>query len=86
MSRRSVTRFAVALLCGRVVGMTLNTAVVPAEFTDDGVTDATPAVFATSFCIVVSSDWLSDLDCFGSFTTTASSPFTPTPKPVEIRS
>ena len=74
------------MACGRVVGITLNTAVVPAWLTVAGVTDATPEVAATSLVIVVSSDWLSEADCFGSFTTTASGPLAPGPKPCEIRS
>ena len=69
-----------------MVGTTLKTAVVPAWFTVAGLTDATPAVAATSWVIVVSSDWLSEDDCCGSFTTTASGPLAPGPKPSEIRS
>jgi hypothetical protein len=72
--------------CGRVVGMTLNTAVVPDELTDAGVTDATPAVLAMSDCMVDSSELLAELDWFGSLTTTVSGPFTPTPNPSVIRS
>ena len=59
----------------------MNTAVVPSEFTAAGVTDATPAVLEMSDCMVLSSEVLSELDCFGSLTTTVSGPFTPTPKP-----
>jgi len=72
--------------CGRVVGMTLNTAVVPAELTEAGVTDATPGVLVMLDCIPESSELFAELDCFGSLTTTVSGPFTPTPKPWEIRS
>ena len=72
--------------CGRVPGITLNTAVVPSEFTWAGVTDATSEVAVTFCCIVLSSDWLSDEDCFGSLTTTASGPLTPTPNPWDSRS
>ena len=61
--------------------MTLNTAVVPAELTDAGVTDATPAVFEMSDCIVESSELFAEPDWLGSLTTTVSGPFTPTPKP-----
>ena len=81
-----MTRSLVAAACGRVVGITLNTAVVPAWFTVAGVTDATPEVAATSWVMVVSSDWLSEADWSGSFTTTASGPLVPGPKPSEIRS
>src|ERR1700692_2402638 len=66
--------------------MTLKTAVVPAEFTAAGVTDATLEVALMSDCIVDSSELLALLDWLGSLTTTASGPLTPTPKPWEIRS
>src|SRR5689334_18377133 len=66
--------------------MTLNTAVVPAEFTATGVTEATPEVLDISDCMVESSELLAEFDCSGSLTTTASGPFTPAPKPWEIRS
>ena len=66
--------------------MTLNTAVVPDELTDAGVTEATPAVFEMSDCIVESSELLPELGWLGSMTTTVSGPFAPTPKPCEIRS
>ena len=49
-------------------------------------TDATPAVLAMSDCMVDSSELFAELDWFGSLTTTVSGPFTPTPKPWEIRS
>src|SRR6266568_6814684 len=41
LSRSRSTRFAVAAACGRVVGITLSTAVVPAAFVTGGVTEAT---------------------------------------------
>jgi hypothetical protein len=85
-SRSVFTRLVVALACGRVVGMTLNTAVVPAELTAAGPTEATPEVADTFFCMPDSSDWVAELDCFGSGTTTLSGPFRPTPKPWLIRS
>ena len=66
--------------------MTLNTAVVPAELRAAGVTDVTPEVFEMSDCMVDSSELFAELDWFGSLTTTVSGPFTPTPKPSEIRS
>src|SRR5262249_40207574 len=71
---------------GRVVGMTLKTAVVPAEFTAAGPTDATPGVLLTSDCIVDSSVLLAELDWLGSDTTTVSGPLVPTPNPSVIRS
>ena len=62
-SSRSVpTKAVVCTSCGRVVGMTLNTAVVPAELTEAGVTDATPAVLAMSDCMVDSSELFAELD------------------------
>ena len=69
-----------------MVGTTLNTAVLPSWFTVAGLTEATPEVAATSLVIWFSSDWLSEEDCFGSSTTTASGPLAPGPKPWEIRS
>src|SRR5215472_18085497 len=66
--------------------MMLSTAVVPAELTEAGVTDATPGVLAMSDCMVDSRELLAELDWLGNLTTTVSGPFTPTPKPWEIRS
>ena len=71
----------VAVACGRVVGMTFRTAVFPAELTDGGLTEATPAVFARSVRMVVSSELVAWEDSAGNFTTTLSGPFTPTPNP-----
>ena len=69
-----------------MVGITLNEAVVAAEFTWAGETEATPDVDFTFCCMVLSSCcWSAELS-FGSLTTTTSGPFTPTPKPWEIRS
>ena len=62
------------------------TAVVPLELTTGGAAEATPWVLAMFDCIVFSSESFADADCFGSFTTTVSGPFTPAPKPDEIRS
>ena len=76
----------VAFACGRVVGIALNTATVLALFTDAGDTDATPCAPATLLLILFSSDWVSELDSLGSFTTTVSGPFMPTPKPSVMRS
>ena len=72
VSRRVSTRAVVWVACGRVVGMTLKTAVVPDEFTADGVTDATPLVLVISDCIVDSSELFAELDWLGSWTTTVS--------------
>ena len=84
--RSRLTSSSVSEAWGRVVGMTLNTAVLPSWFTVAGLTEATPEVAATSLVIWFSSDWLSEEDCFGSCTTTASGPLAPGPKPWEIRS
>ena len=75
-----------AVACGRVVGITLSTAVVPALFTSGGLTEATPCALARLACMPLSSELVACCDCFGSLTTTVSGPFTPTPKPCEIRS
>ncbi len=75
-----------ALACGRVVGMALKTAVVPAEFTAAGLSDATPEVAATLFCMLLSRLLFADADCLGSTTTTVSGPLDPTPKPCVMRS
>ncbi len=85
-SRSRLTRAEVAPAWGRVVGMTLNTAVSPDELTAAGPTEATPEVAATLADMPDSSDWVAELDSLGSATTTASGPLTPTPKPCLIRS
>ena len=86
LSRRLVTSLVVAAAWGRVVGITLNTAVVPAGFTAAGVTDATPAVLAMADCMLLTSELFAELDCLGSRTTTVSGPLAPAPKPWDIRS
>lgn len=78
------TRLTVAVACGRVVGIALNTATVAALLMAAGVTDSTPLVLPTLLIIEFSRDWSSELDCFGSFTTTVSGPLVPTPKPSEM--
>ena len=64
----------------------MNTAVVPEELTDAGVTDATSAVVPMSDCMAESSELFAEPDWPGSLTTTVSGPFTPTPNLREIRS
>src|SRR5205823_14639942 len=44
VSRSRLSRSVVAVACGRVVGIALNTAVSPEEFTAGGLTEATPEV------------------------------------------
>src|SRR5579859_1106259 len=61
-SRRVATRFVVAVACGRVVGITLSTAVVPVLFNDGGATDATPCVAARLDCMPLSSEFVACLD------------------------
>ena len=82
MSTRSVVFWS----SGAVVGTTLITATLPEELVVGWPTEATPDVPDSVFCAELRKSCVCCCDPDGTFSTTVSGPFDPSPNPCVIRS